>query len=63
MDRDERRSFLRWTEEASDGELEKKAVQLTAFIPSLSEEGARTDAGWLFRVLEREMAARREVRS
>jgi len=62
MDRDERRSSLRWTEEASDEELERKAVQLTAFIPSLSEDGARTDARWLFRVIEREIVVRREVR-
>ena len=63
MDKDERRAFLRWAEEASDEELEMKSVQLTAFISTIRQSDARADAQWLMRVIQREITARREIRS
>jgi hypothetical protein len=62
MTKEERASFLRWIDTASNEELQRNLVRLVALIETtLTEQRALDDARVLIRWIKSEMEARRSI--
>ena len=63
MTKEERASFLRWIDNASNEELQRNLVRLVALIETtLTEQRALDDARVLIRWIKSQMEARRSIR-
>ncbi len=63
MTKEERASFLRWIDTASNDELQRHLVRLVALIETtLTEQRALDDARVLTRWIKSQMEARRSIR-
>jgi len=61
MNKDDWKGFLSWLDTATDKDLERKQLVLSAMAETFREEGSRADAKKMLRQITLEIEARRSL--
>ena len=61
MNKDDRKSFYRFAESATNLELEAKLIQIHTLILRLKETSTIADANWMLKELTLELDARKDI--
>jgi len=61
MNKDDRKSFYRFVDSATNLELEAKLIQLHNLILKLKESSTIAEANWMIKEISLEMDARKDI--